>query len=328
MKSFYKNKEITIPSWINIFIALASLTACSFCLFQSSHTNSWPVIILCMLGFGYFGNTIFSLLHEAVHANFHHNRKVNYLFGNIFASVFPTGFSFQKRCHLNHHRNNRTEYELFETYHQEDIKFLRTATLYIVLTGVYWIIPFIGSIWFLLAPKSISNSEISGKNYKLGRIGSASMLRNFQNLSPKIILQMRLEIISMLIFQIAVFLILDLNFKGWFLCYASFALLWSSLQYSDHAYSTHDIRNGAWNLKVNPVTKIFFLNYHDHLAHHQYPHVPWIHLPKFVEPGLERPTFWSIYLRMWKGPIKIDRIHKLLLDPELEKLIDKENFTA
>jgi hypothetical protein len=38
------------------------------------------------------------------------------------------------------------------------------------------------------------------------------------------------------------------------------------------------------------------------LAHHRHPNVPWIHLPRFVRRDDPRPSFWSIYLRLWRGP--------------------------
>jgi fatty acid desaturase len=68
------------------------------------------------------------------------------------------------------------------------------------------------------------------------------------------------------------------------------------------------ISEGAWNLKVNPLVRALFLNYHHHLAHHQAPQTPWIHLPKLVRRDSPQPQFWRIYLRMWLGPRSIDRI--------------------
>jgi hypothetical protein len=96
--------------------------------------------------------------------------------------------------------------------------------------------------------------------------------------------------------------LLHLTLAGWAICYAAFALNWSSLQYTDHAFSKLDVREGAWNLRVNPLTRLLFLNYHHHLAHHQHPQVPWIHLGRYVDPAEERPSFWAIYWRMWRGP--------------------------
>jgi fatty acid desaturase len=81
---------------------------------------------------------------------------------------------------------------------------------------------------------------------------------------------------------------------------------WSALQYADHAFSPLDPKDDAWNLKVNPVVRALFLNYHHHLAHHNAPQVPWLHLPKLVRPDSAQPSFWRIYLRMWRGPRRIE----------------------
>src|SRR5262249_55879947 len=112
----------------------------------------------------------------------------------------------------------------------------------------------------------------------------------------------RFETIVAIAAQAAMFIVLDLHWSGWLACYAAFAIHWSSLQYADHAFSPLDVRNGAWNLRVTPVSRLFFLNYHHHLAHHQNPHVPWLYLGRFVDPAIERPLFWRIYLSMWRGP--------------------------
>ncbi|MFA6236570.1 MAG: fatty acid desaturase [Bacteriovorax sp.] len=324
----YNNQNISIPSVLNIVISLFSISGLLALLYTTAHSELWVVKIVCAFTFSFLANTVFSLMHEAAHSNFHHIKKINYIAGNVFASLFPTAFTFQKRCHLNHHRNNRTDFELFEMYHERDSKLIKGITLYGVLTGIYWAVPFIGSVWLLISPKTLLNSNFSGKNdYKMGRMGGASMLRSFDNLSPKEILRMRLEVVFTILVQVSLFYFLDLTFLDYFLCYGAFAVNWSSLQYSDHAYSVRDIRNGAWNLKVHPLTKAFFLNYHDHLAHHQHPNVPWIHLPKFVNPGAPRPTFWEIYLKMWRGLVKADLTVPEPIDAELDKLIETENFT-
>ena len=86
------------------------------------------------------------------------------------------------------------------------------------------------------------------------------------------------------------------------ICYAAFALNWSSLQYADHAWSELDVKEGAWNLRVNKVVQWLFLNYHHHKAHHQHPDVPWVHLHHHVDFSEPRPSFFRIYLSMWRGP--------------------------
>jgi fatty acid desaturase len=112
----------------------------------------------------------------------------------------------------------------------------------------------------------------------------------------------RSEVLLSAAWQASLFWTLGLSASGWLLCYAAFAVNWSSLQYADHAWSPLDTVKGAWNLKVNPLVRWLFLNYHHHRAHHENPTVPWLHLGRFVDPEATRPRFWRIYVSMWRGP--------------------------
>lgn len=325
MKRVYLNKNISTPDNLNLFIGVGSIAGLIFLLGDMEQTSNVLLIIGIMFLFSFVANTTFALLHEAVHANFHSNKKVNYIGGIILAAFFPTGFSFQRICHLNHHRQNRTDFEMFEAYHEKDNKTLKSIMLYAILTGVYWISPPLGALWLMISPGTLLKSKVK-TNYEIGRMGAAGMLRNFEGLSKKEINTMRLEIFIALLIQISIFYFLNLSFLSWILCYGAFAVNWSTLQYADHAYTPRDVRHGAWNLKVSKFTQYMFLNYHHHLAHHQYPHVPWIHLAKFVNFDEPRPTFWKIYLRMWKGVEKIEKDAPPVADPELERLISMEPF--
>jgi fatty acid desaturase len=94
---------------------------------------------------------------------------------------------------------------------------------------------------------------------------------------------------------------LGLDWTTWLTCYWAFGLNWSSLQYTDHAWSTRDVQEGAWNLRFWPITQAIFLNYNLHLAHHRRPDVPWNQLPNFVRAEDLNPSFWSIYCSLWGG---------------------------
>lgn len=325
MKREYLNKDITTPNILNILIGIGSIAGLIALLAAMEMSSNLLVIFAVMFMFSFLSNTTFALLHEAVHSNFHSNKTINYIGGVILAAFFPTGFSFQKLCHLNHHRQNRTDYEMFEAYHENDSKPLKSFMLYSILTGLYWICPPLGALWLMIHPGSLLNSNVKN-NYEVGRMGGAGMLRNFDGLPKSEITKMRLEILASVLIQAAIFYFLNLSFLSWILCYAAFAVNWSTLQYVDHAYSPRDVRHGAWNLKVSKFTQYMFLNYHHHLAHHQHPHVPWIHLGKFVNFDEPRPTFWKIYARMWKGLEKTEVEAPKINDPDLERLISMEPF--
>ena len=47
------------------------------CLYLASHTGSWAVMIAAAIAFSFVNNTIFSLMHEAVHGVLHRNATIN-----------------------------------------------------------------------------------------------------------------------------------------------------------------------------------------------------------------------------------------------------------
>jgi len=82
---------------------------------------------------------------------------------------------------------------------------------------------------------------------------------------------------------------------SWLICYWAFGLNWSSLQYTDHAWSPRDVREGAWNLRFWRITQAIFLNYISTSRIIASPTIPWTQLPGRVRPEDPNPSFWSIY---------------------------------
>ncbi|HYO14944.1 MAG TPA: fatty acid desaturase [Thermoanaerobaculia bacterium] len=285
-----------IPGMLNMALSAAAVSAASGLLWLASHTESWAWRIAAALAFSFVNNTIFSLLHEAVHGVFHPRRGVNEAFGRLTAAFFPTGLGFQRICHLGHHRRNRSDVELFDYVLPGESRLVKSLQWYGILTGVYWLLPPLACLLYLLCPRVF---RFRGESRIVRQTSADAMLSGFEG-APET--RVRLEILFSFLVQVALWTALDLSLAGWGFCYAAFALNWSSLQYADHAWSERDVHDGAWNLRVSRVVQALFLNYHHHKAHHQHPTVPWLHLPKYVDTSEERPSFLSIYFRMWRGP--------------------------
>lgn len=284
-----------IPGTLNIALTAVTAAACCGTLWLASHASLW-FAIGAAVAFSFVNNTMFSLLHESVHGIAHPNRRVNETLGRFAAAFFPTALSLQRVFHLAHHARNRTIDEQFDYIRPFDRPLLKRAQWYSILTGLYWVFVPLGGVAYLLLPSAFLRARTSDT---ATQTGAASM---FAQLDKAPSIPIRLELLFTIATQAALVFALDLNFAGWAMCYAAFAVNWSSLQYTDHAFSKLDVHDGAWNLRVNPITRMLFLNYHHHLAHHQHPQVPWLHLGRYVDENAPRPTFWSIYLRMWRGP--------------------------
>lgn len=281
------------------------LLAVTFCaagwlLHVASIAATWWQVVLAMLGFSFINNTIFSLLHESVHGIFHPNRRVNEWAGRSAAAFFPTALTFQRIFHLRHHRNNRTEVEQFDYLRPTDNRFLKYAQWYAILTGLYWIASPLGMLIYLVWPGAFRLKLLRAEDSRVAQQTAAdAMLEGFDHAPTN---RIRLEILFTLLLQVGLVWLTQTTWQGWLLCYAAFAVNWSSLQYADHAWSELDVREGAWNLRVNKLVQYVFLNYHHHKAHHQHPEVPWLHLSKHVDFTEPRPSFFKIWLSMWRGP--------------------------
>jgi fatty acid desaturase len=102
--------------------------------------------------------------------------------------------------------------------------------------------------------------------------------------------------------QAVAFWALHLRFWPWLLLFLMHGFVWSSQNYVNHAFSPRDILNGAHNLKMPAFLRPIYLNFNLHLAHHQNPRIPWLHLPEFVPYRTQRISFFRNYLRLWTGP--------------------------
>ncbi|MBN8542456.1 MAG: fatty acid desaturase [Deltaproteobacteria bacterium] len=318
--------EYNIPGRLNIALSVFSVATCLLLLYIATRTSGWQFWAVGFL-FSLCANTVFSLMHESVHRVYHPNKRVNEAMGRIAAAIFPTSFTFQRAMHLGHHRRNRTDVEMFDMYYSDDNLFLKYMQWYGLLTGFYWALIPVACMAFLVFPWLLSTTSKQSENsISIMRTGAAAMLSGLKGYSSTII---RIEVLAATTLHVCLIASGFVSWQAWLFCYWMFAVNWGALQYADHAWSPRDIKNGAWNLRVHPLLRVFFLNYHDHKAHHQNPHVSWIHLPKLVkESDAERPGFFEIYWRMWKGPTLTTDPPPAPLDSNLDILISKDSFRS
>jgi fatty acid desaturase len=288
-----------IPSAVNAGIAGVAMTIALGSLWVASHAPHWMIVTAAAIVFSFANNTIFSLMHECVHGVFHPNRRLNAAAGILFAAFFPTAFEIQRISHFGHHRRNRSDAELYDYYLPHESRWLKTYWVYCLLTGFYWSIIPTAVLVYLVAPWLFRSRAFRDGPARLW--GFSEFVRD---ISDAPVSRIWPQAVFTALFQVAIWMALDLNWLGSLACYWAFGLNWSSVQYTDHAWSLRDTREGAWNLRFWPITQAIFLNYNLHLAHHRQPGIPWNHLPGHVRPDDPSPSFWTIYLRLWLGPKK------------------------
>jgi fatty acid desaturase len=313
--------DITIPKYLNILLVVVVAGLAVGLLTAASHAESGWILLACGIAFSFINNTLFSLTHDAVHFTLHPNKKLNHLLGNFTAAFYPTGLLFQRTCHFNHHRNNRTDVEMFEAYYPNDNKLLKNLQWYSIFTGFYWLSYLAGLLLYLLLPGLIRKNMLRNTDNKIIKhTGAEPYFRLFDDHPNKRL--MKLEIVYAFAFQLMLFYVFDLTFTAWLFCYGMFAINWGAHQYVTHAYTIRDIREGARNIKSNPLFNALLLGYHYHLNHHKYPFVPWIHLHKFSDTEKGRDSFMDIYRKMWKGVVLTTEPSPNELERDFEDLLE------
>jgi fatty acid desaturase len=290
------SETLPIPARLNIAIAASAIVVAIACLWLASHSPHWIILLGAACVFSFANNTIFSLLHECVHGSFHPNRHVNESAGVLFAAFFPTAFTIQRVSHFGHHRRNRTDLELYDYYLPHQSRWLKTYWIYCLLTGFYWAIIPVAGLVYLACPFIFRSRAFQNGPAKWWGFGEY-----VRDIAAEPIGRVWSEAAFTVAFQIAAWHALDLDWIGLLACYWAFGLNWSSLQYTDHAWSPRDLHEGAWNLRFWPMTQAIFLNYNLHLVHHRRPDIAWYYLPRFVSAADPNPSFWSIYLSLWGG---------------------------
>lgn len=291
-----EDAPLAIPATLNLAIGSLAMAAALACLWTASHASSWVVVAGAAAAFAAANNTVFCCLHECVHYGFHPSRRINDGAGIVFAAFFPTAFTIQRVSHFGHHRRNRTDLELYDYYLPHQSRWLKTYWIYCLLTGFYWAIIPVAGLVHLLCPVAFRS-----RWFQRGPARWWGFEEFVRDIAEQPISRVWAQALFTVCVQASMWLLLDLGGTRWLACYWTFGLVWSSLQYTDHAWSPRDVYEGAWNLRVGPVTQTIFLNYNLHLAHHRRPDIPWIHLPRFVKPQDPAPSFWSIYGPLWRG---------------------------
>ncbi|NJO13749.1 MAG: hypothetical protein HC870_00320 [Rhizobiales bacterium] len=283
----------------NWAILAGAMLGCPALLWFAAHAASTLGTVAAAIAFAFLANTMFSLLHEAVHGKFDRNPARNAIAGHLSAAFFPTSFTLQTALHLTHHRNNRSEVERFDYIGPDENVPLKTVQWFTILTGLYWLSIPLFWVFYSFFGSLIPWRRLMPSEGRFARQTSAGAFLESAQALP--IARIRIELALSLALQAALFWWLGLSWQSWLACYFAFGLMWSSLQYADHAFSALDQHEGAWNLAVSRFTHAAFLFYHDHLEHHRDVKVRWQDLPGGAGDKPKRSWLAMLYL-MWRGP--------------------------
>lgn len=287
------NLAPSIPTALNLFL-VAIVSAIYFVLLGVSPIvpGGWKLCLLCIL-FAITMIPTYSLLHEAAHGILHPSEKVNYALGLWLGALFMAPFTFIRRCHIGHHRRNRSDFEMFDLYYPTDNKVWKNIYLVLLRIGFFWLALPVSVITFALRPRLFES--------KLFHIDPA-MKAMIKGVNSRVHSRIRIEAIIVIAFHILVFLLLNLSLLPYVLMFLTHAFVWSSQNYVNHAFSPREVLHGAHNHRLPRLLgRYWYLNFHLHLAHHENPRAPWIHLDQFVSSDAPRQSYWKAWFELWRG---------------------------
>ncbi len=288
-----------MPERLNWLVLAAAVLATSAALWLASHGVWWVVLLAC-IAFAFINNVPFALMHEAVHGVASAKSRRNDFFGFLASCMFPTSFTLQRAAHLGHHVRNRTDRDLYDYYLPGESRLRRNVMLYVGnLFGLYWFCVVLSNVLYVIATPFYRSRMFIERIAP--RLGFGEHVKDIVQLPP---LRVWLEVACALGYQVALWRLLHLEWRGWLLAHWLFAMHWSALQYVDHAWSERDVQRGAWNLRVPAPVRWLTLNYQYHLAHHSHPGAPWTALPQLVDDDPAQPSFWQIYVSLWRHGVQ------------------------
>src|SRR5580698_6999669 len=283
---------------IPVAVNLATVAVCSglyfALLYAASRAPSLGALLLCGCLFAVVMIPVYSLIHEAEHNMLHPDPLWNALLGRWLCLLFVVSFTFLTHCHLRHHLKNRTDIEMWDLYREGQPKWRRRCNLYLMMSAFGYLSLWLSVLLFALMPFLLYCGFFQRHTEIAGFLEGSNRQDKFTAI--------RTESWAVLLFQAAVFWLLHLHFLPWLILFLIHGLVWSSQNYVNHAFSPRDIINGAHNLKMPFWLKLIYLNFNLHLAHHQNPKIPWLHLHKFIKSDKKRFSFFKNYVRLWKGP--------------------------
>jgi fatty acid desaturase len=291
--SFSSPSDMPVPDRLNLFLSLAVFAGALTLIWVASAVQSWLAVLGVGILFSYLLLTNYALLHEATHGNLQSNRSRNYWLGFLTGSLFPIPFSMLLITHQGHHLFNRTDSEMFDLYYPHDNLLVKYLRWYGILCGFFWPLIPLGAVLFSICPKPLRD-RVFRKPQSTGYM--------FSNVERAAVWAVRLELLAMTAFFVALHWALHLQWTHTLVLYACFSVNWSTRQYVGHAFSKREIIDGAWNLRHNRLMGWILLNGEYDKTHHRRPDVSWIYLPRLTPSDDERPSYFKHYWRQWLGP--------------------------
>lgn len=274
-----------------------------------------PLLAWTLLPLVLATTTLWSVMHEGIHAVLHPRRAVNDALSRLLAIGFPAPFAVLRFGHLKHHQFNRTALDRTEVYDPAENRSAVVRLRYYlhVLGGLYF--GEVAALLLVWLPRQAVLALLRRLPTEAGLPALTDSVER-QLLTPEVLRTMRID--SLLSFAlIATGSVLYLQAGAlWLLVLALMGRgLLISLTDNAYHYATplhapgDDVRH-ALNLRLPRWASRLILHFNLHAVHHRHPALPWNALPAAAQPGEMHgaPAYLRALLRQLRGPLPLQTL--------------------
>jgi fatty acid desaturase len=251
-------------------------------------------------------NTMWSLIHEAIHGHLFAHRRSNDGVGRLLCVLYGAPLRALRVAHLLHHRYSRTRRDRTEVYDSvRSSRLAAAAGFYGQLLGGMYFLEVVSSLACLL-PRRV----IDWLAPRLEHPDSTGGLVVRAVREPRALREMRLDTLVLLaVFGTAVWLY---GSHAWMLgaVMLARAALVSIADNSYHYATQLEHPRLAMNAHAPRWIAAALLYFNLHGVRHRYPHLPWFALRAQFEREGGRADIGlaTCFLRQLRGPIPLDRL--------------------
>lgn len=258
---------------------------------------------LTLLPVAALSNSFWSLIHEAIHDNFHPVSRINMIAGRVLSVFFGSPFCVLRLSHLLHHKLNRSPVEGTELYDPDRSSRLRASlSYYFQILGGLYLLEVISSLPSFLPRKLLNLLE---QRFFTRDTLSAVLVRSL--IKDEALREIRTDGLAILVlFGFSAF------FYGqhWELLVIAVMIRAFLVSFLDNVYHYRTPVNDLFyadNLWLpRPLSKML-LYFNLHGIHHKNPAIPWVKLPEVFrnEAGQFAGHYFAAALRQMGGPVPL-----------------------
>lgn len=259
---------------------------------------AWTLVPLALLT-----NPFWSLIHEAIHDNFHPRRAINAFFGRLLAVLFGSPFRILRLSHLLHHKLNRLPVEGTEYFDKtKRTKAAAAPGYYFQITLGLYLVEVISPLWFFLPRPWLQAFK---SRYLASASVSGLLMQNW--LGSESLREIRRDgLLALSWLGLAFFAYGD----HWPILLAAGAARGLLISFLDNLYH-YETPVGdvfyAKNLRLAAPLSKLLLHFNLHGIHHLNPAISWINLPQAfeVQKGEFQGGYFAAAWRQLRGPIAL-----------------------